>query len=320
LEGDPVTDTQLRRGGVPVSDLAIVTHDDTLTGDGTTYHPLSSVGGAASSQFVAAFRAGVVDPVPGMPVHVAFAFEPGGITTVQQAEVGAQEPTDGVIAFASTIGMIASVGDADLVTVQTSGFLTLTEDQWDAIADSSGGLSMGSPYYVSAFDNALITPSRPVVPGQYMTRVGFALSSTVMFVQPMAPSQVLGDSILFANWSGSPLPIGSVVYVIVASGVNLVTAAESDSATTAQAIGVVVALDINDNPIVQVAGTTGIIDWSLATVTGTPLSVGQADYVATSANPGKLTTTAPGVGSIVQVGVALNGSRLVLTAPFRNQL
>lgn len=312
-----MTDTQLRRGGVPVSDLAMVTHDDTLTGNGTTASPLSTTGGGQLAQFSAAFRAGLVDPTPGMPVFVSFVSEPGGITTVQQANVRAQEATDATIAFASVIGVIASVGDADLVTVQTSGLLTLTEDQWDAVADSSGGLAMGSPYYVSAFDNALITPSRPTVPGQFMTRIGLALSSTAMFIQPMLPSQVLGDSIVFATWGGSPLPIGSAVFV---TANHAVAAAESDFSALAQAIGVVVALDVNDDPIVQVAGTTGILDWSLATVTGTPLSVGEAYYVATSANPGKLTTTPPVTGSIVQVGVAFNGSRLVLTAPFRDQL
>lgn len=312
-----MTDTQLRRGGVPTSDLAMVTHDETLTGNGTTANPLSAAGGGQSTQFSAAFRAGLVDPIPGMPVFVSFVSEPGGITTVQQADVRATEATDASIAFASAIGIIASLGSGDLVTVQTAGLLTLTEDQWDAVADSSGGLDLGRPYYVSAFDNALITPTSPLLPGQFVTRIGIALSSTAMFVTPTEPSQVLGDSIVFATWGGAPLPIGSAVYV---SSTNQVSAAASDSANTAQAIGVVVALDVNDDPIVQVAGTTGIIDWSLVTITGTPLVAGSGYYAATSANPGKLTATPPVSGSIVQIGVALSGSRLVLTAPFRDEV
>lgn len=313
-----MTDTQLRRGGVPVSDLALVSHDDTLTGDGTTYHPLSAAGGSVSNQFSAAFRAGVVDPTPGMPVFVSFISEPGGITTVQQSFTAATEGTDVAFAFASAIGLIASVGSGDLVTVQTSGLLTLTEDQWDAIADSSGGLQMGSPYYVSAFDNALITPTSPVLPGQFVTRVGVALSSTTMFIEPAAPTQVLQDSIVFVTYSGQAVPFGSAVY---ASATNAVAAAESSDPVRAQAIGIVVGLDVNTNPIVQVAGVTGTqIDWSFVTLTGTPLVVGAVYYVATNANPGKLTTTPPVSGSIVQVGVAISPNRLVLTAPFRDQL
>ena len=175
---------------------------------------------------------------------------------------------------------------------------------------------MGSPYYASAFDNTLIGPI-PLLPGQFVTRIGIAMSSTTMLLQPAEPFQVLGDSIVFASWGGAPLPIGSAVYV---SSVNEVSAAASDSTVTAQAIGVVVGLDVNDNPIVQITGVTVIIDWSLATITGTPLVSGSAYYAATSANPGKLTATPPVSGSIVQIGVALTGTRLVLTAPFRDQL
>ncbi len=313
-----MTDTQIRRGGVSVSDLALVSHDDTLTGDGTAYRPLSAAGGSASSQFSAAFRAGDADPTPGMPVFASFVSEPGGITTVEQSRTSASEGTDIAFAKASAIGLITSIGTGDLVTVQTSGLITLTEDQWDAIADSSGGLQMGSPYYISAFDNALITPTSPVLPGQYVTRIGVALSATTMFIQPYAPIQVLRDSIVVALYDGDPVPFGSAVYV---SSTKAVTAAASDSSGTAQVIGVVVGLVGGFAPIVQFAGVTGTqIDWSFATITGTPLVPGSPYYLATSANPGKLTTTPPVSGSIVQVGVALTANQLILTAPFRDQL
>jgi hypothetical protein len=316
-----MTDIITRASGPTVPDTYVVSADqDTIIGDGTTYNPLRAGPGGSSSTFTAAYRGG--SAVPGTPVFISFVSEPGGITTVQLTVVNPASPlTSNFNAFAAVHGVVSAVNDDGTVQVQTSGLLTLTTDQWDQVTEGSGGLVMGETYYASRSitSTAFLSDDPDTTPGTFTTRVGVALTSQILLIDPSAPVQNLGDLIVFATFAGQPLNAGSAVIV---SSANHVAAATSDvSVTAAQAIGVIAAFDVNGQPIVQIGGvvTLTTAEWDAITDTSPGMVPGDAYYVDTSANPGHLTASAPTTGAKVQLGVGLSSTQMVI-APYLQRL
>lgn len=62
--------------------------------------------------------------------------------------------------------------------VQTDGILVATTGEWDAVTGQSGGLTAGSPYYLSAATAGMMTTTAPSSAGQFVVRLGLATSST----------------------------------------------------------------------------------------------------------------------------------------------
>lgn len=86
---------------------------------------------------------------------------------------------------ASTARVSGLVLDATILTtaagyIQTSGILTATTGQWDAVTGGSGGLTPGSVYYLNAATAGLLTLTAPSTVGQLVVEVGVALSATEM--------------------------------------------------------------------------------------------------------------------------------------------
>ena len=299
--------------------------DDGDDGDDGATGPTGPTGptGAAADDgtFLASFRGG--GAAPGIPVFISFVSVPGGITTVQASNVSPVPPAQANFsAFASVFGVVSAVNLDGTVRVATGSRVTLTVAQWNAMTGDLGGLTMGDTYFASngshlsaPFLTSVADPS----PGSFTTRVGVALSATTMLVAPSTPVQNLGDQIVFAQFSGGALIIGSAVFVF---SDNLVAAATSDvSATDAQAIGVIAAFDVNSQPIVQIAGTVTLTtaEWDAVTDTVPGMQAGTAYFVDTSANPGHLTANAPLAGAKVQVGVGFSTTQMVI-APFLQRL
>lgn len=71
--------------------------------------------------------------------------------------------------------------------VQTSGILTATTTQWDAVAGTTGGLAVGARYYLSAATVGLLTATAPSAAGQYVVEVGIAISATELKVDVKPP-------------------------------------------------------------------------------------------------------------------------------------
>lgn len=317
-----MTDTKRIAGGAPNMVNALVSADqDTIIGDGSRENPLRSGSGGGGGTFQAAFRGGSVEPAPGMAVFISFVSEEGGVTTVQLTDVRGSDPASGVAAaFASVDGVIASVNLDGTVQVQTSGFLTLTTDEWDDLTGGSGGLTQGRSYFPTNETDGTISSSAPTKPGDFITRIGTATNATTMLLLPTGPVQKLGDSIFFAGWDTIALPVGSVVYM---SGNRVVAAATSDiSVQQGQAAGVVAALDVNGDPIVQFAGivTLTVDEWDVVTNSSPPMKFDSAYYVDTSARPGHLTVIKPEEGALVQVGIGISTTELLLSAPFLDRL
>lgn len=94
----------------------------------------------------------------------------------------------GIELRSTVIGLTAAVIPASTIgTIVTSGPLTLTTEQWDAVAGTSGGLTPYAPYYLAAFGFGQLSSTPPSVSGEYLVCVGFALSPTTFIIAPQVP-------------------------------------------------------------------------------------------------------------------------------------
>lgn len=87
----------------------------------------------------------------------------------------------------STKNVIGLVADASIAAsaagkVQAAGVLTATTGQWDAVAGTTGGLTAGTKYYLSAATAGLLTATAPSTRGQYIKEIGEALSTTQLLI------------------------------------------------------------------------------------------------------------------------------------------
>lgn len=85
----------------------------------------------------------------------------------------------------ATARPIALVKDASIAAsaggfVQTDGVLEATTGEWDTITGQTGGLTPGALYFLSAATAGRLTTTAPVASGEYVVRVGIAVSTTAM--------------------------------------------------------------------------------------------------------------------------------------------
>lgn len=93
-----------------------------------------------------------------------------------------------------TLGLSATPGVVGgHANIQSDGVMTLTEGQWDALTGDAGGLIRGLPYYLSSgpTDGGL-THTITSTPGNYVAKVGIALSSTDLLIQIGTATLVVG--------------------------------------------------------------------------------------------------------------------------------
>ena len=82
-------------------------------------------------------------------------------------------------AIGISTGTIASGGSGNIAL---DGQVTLTVAQWNAITSGSGGLTPGATYFLSPTTNGGLTTTPPTTAGQYLLKIGQALSTTIMNV------------------------------------------------------------------------------------------------------------------------------------------
>jgi len=87
------------------------------------------------------------------------------------------------------IGLVADASIANGVagSIQVNGILSATTGQWDAVFGTTGGLTKGTRYYLSAGTAGLGTVSAPNTTGQYVVELGLALSTTELMIQIKSP-------------------------------------------------------------------------------------------------------------------------------------
>ena len=115
--------------------------------------------------------------VKGTPVYVPAAGE------IAKAQANAQ-------ATMKVFGLVAdtSIADAAAGAVQTDGNLIATTGEWDAVTGETGGLTPNATYFLSAATAGMLTQTAPTVDGNFVVRVGTALSPTeleISFGQPI---------------------------------------------------------------------------------------------------------------------------------------
>lgn len=115
--------------------------------------------------------------VRGTPVYVPAAGE------IAKAQANAQ-------ATMKVFGLVAdaSIADASAGAVQTDGNLVASTAEWDAITGETGGLTPNAVYFLSAAAAGMLTQTAPTTDGQFVVRVGTALSTTeleISFGQPI---------------------------------------------------------------------------------------------------------------------------------------
>lgn len=93
------------------------------------------------------------------------------------------------VATVEVVGLVqdVSIAAAGSGFIQTDGVLTATTTQWDAVAGTTGGLTAGAIYYLSAATAGNLTETAPTTTGQFVLRVGKALSTTDMEISVSQP-------------------------------------------------------------------------------------------------------------------------------------
>lgn len=131
---------------------------------------------AAEVDVVAMTNDNVSPIVIGAPVYC------NGAGTVDLAQADASGTTD-------PIGLVRDVSIAASASgdIQTDGILSATTSQWDAIAGTTGGLSPGLVYYLGELNPGKLTEVAPTTVGDYVVRVGTALSTTELEISISVP-------------------------------------------------------------------------------------------------------------------------------------
>ena len=108
--------------------------------------------------------------IPGQIVYL------DAVDGVKKAKADAVGTT---FAFAlATVTVSASVSGTYVI----DGIITLTTAEWDAIMGTTGGLTFGTIYYLSAATAGLGSATAPSTVGQYVVRIGIAVSTTELSI------------------------------------------------------------------------------------------------------------------------------------------
>lgn len=81
----------------------------------------------------------------------------------------------------------ATTVNGDPLEVVADGVFTATTGQWDAVTGETGGLTPGADYFLTATAAGELTQTAPDASGEFVVRVGHALSETEMEIEIAQP-------------------------------------------------------------------------------------------------------------------------------------
>ena len=92
---------------------------------------------------------------------------------------------DGAAALRVAVGLLTTGGADSLAYDAALGGskLTLTTGEWDAVAGTTGGLTIGAKYYMSDVTAGRLTETAPATATDTLMMCGIGLSTTVMLVK-----------------------------------------------------------------------------------------------------------------------------------------
>lgn len=84
------------------------------------------------------------------------------------------------LATVEAFGLVkdASIAAGQPGSIQTDGVLVATTGQWDNVTGQTGGLTPGAVYFLSAATAGNLTTTAPTAVGEFVVRIGKALSET----------------------------------------------------------------------------------------------------------------------------------------------
>lgn len=87
------------------------------------------------------------------------------------------------------IGLVkdSSIASAASGTIQVNGIFTASTAQWDAVFGTTGGLTKGVRYFLSAATAGLATITAPSTVGQFVVYLGIAISTTELDLAAFYP-------------------------------------------------------------------------------------------------------------------------------------
>jgi hypothetical protein len=92
-------------------------------------------------------------------------------------------------ATVEVLGLVrdSSIAAAASGAIQTDGVLSATTGQWDTVTGETGGLTAGAVYYLDPSTPGNLTQTAPSTVGQFVVRVGRAISTTEMEISVSQP-------------------------------------------------------------------------------------------------------------------------------------
>lgn len=122
---------------------------------------------------------GGVSGTIGTPVYISAA------NTFQLARANALGTTE-------VFGLIrdSAIAAAATGTIQTDGLLTATTAEWDVITGQTGGLTPGAIYFLSGATAGKLTTTATTASGQFLIRVGQALSTLALEISRYQPIEL----------------------------------------------------------------------------------------------------------------------------------
>lgn len=127
----------------------------------------------SAQQTISAENGEVGSIVIGTPVYIS------GAGQVKKAKADASGTKE-------VIGLVkdASISASETGTILINGVLTATTGQWDTVTGGTGGLTPNAIYFLDPSTAGKLTTTAPSTVGQYVVRIGVAISTTAMKVEP----------------------------------------------------------------------------------------------------------------------------------------
>ena len=108
----------------------------------------------------------------GMPIYASAA------DTVKRAQANGKATSR-----LAGVGYDSTIASSGVGNIAQSGVLIATTGQWDAVANTAGGLIFNTVYFVDPATPGKITSTPPTTVGQCVVVVGTAISSTELELQ-----------------------------------------------------------------------------------------------------------------------------------------
>jgi hypothetical protein len=99
--------------------------------------------------------------------------------------VKAQADSQSTVRVAGLVSVTTANGNP--VDIVSDGVLPATTGEWDAVTGGTGGLTEGADYWLSATVAGQLTTTAPDSAGEFVARVGHAMSDTEMELEVAQP-------------------------------------------------------------------------------------------------------------------------------------